>query len=75
MHEIAKNIESLDQMITDQSASVTEASASIEQMVGNISSISESIDKMASEFGSLLTAAEDGRKTQELAREQDPPDS
>ena len=69
VHEIAKNIESLDQMITDQSASVTEASASIEQMVGNITSISESIDKMASEFGSLLTAAEEGRRTQELARE------
>ncbi len=69
VHEIAKNIESLDQMITDQSASVTEASASIEEMVGNISSISESIEKMAGEFGDLLSAADDGRKKQDQARD------
>lgn len=69
VHEIAKNIESLDQMITDQSASVTEASASIEEMVGNISSISDSMEKMAGEFSDLLSAADDGRKKQDLARD------
>jgi methyl-accepting chemotaxis protein len=68
VEEIAKNIESLENLIADQAASVTEASASIEEMVGNIGSVTRSIDKMADQFGELLSAAEDGRKTQATSR-------
>jgi methyl-accepting chemotaxis protein len=68
VHQIASNIDSLDRLITDQSTSVTQASASIEEMVGNIGSISETTLKMAGQFGDLLTAAQDGGKTQEEAR-------
>lgn len=68
VEEIAKNIESLEGLISDQASSVTEASASIEEMVGNIGSVTTSIDKMADQFGSLLTAAMEGKATQAKAR-------
>jgi methyl-accepting chemotaxis protein len=61
VEEIAKNIESLDCLVKDQAASVTEASASIEEMVANINTITSSIDKVASQFGTLLTATGAGR--------------
>jgi methyl-accepting chemotaxis protein len=54
-------------MIAEQAAGVAEASASIEQMVGNIGSVSASIDRMAVEFGELALAAEEGKATQVAA--------
>jgi methyl-accepting chemotaxis protein len=62
--EIARSIESLDRVIADQAASVTEASASIEEMVGNIGSVSATIERMASQFALLDEAAGKGRETQ-----------
>jgi methyl-accepting chemotaxis protein len=68
VEEIARSIESLEGLISEQSSSVTEASASIEEMVGNIASVTASIDKMAQQFGSLLSAAEAGKATQAETR-------
>ncbi len=68
VEQIAKNIESLEGLISDQAASVSEASASIEEMVGNIGSVTKSIDRMADQFGELLSAADEGRKTQSASR-------
>jgi len=67
VEEIAKNIDSLDQMITDQAASITQASASIEQMVGNIVSIRDSAEKMTGQFDLLIQAADHGRSIQGMA--------
>jgi len=67
--QIVKNIERLDGQIHDQSAGITEASASIEEMVGNIGSITSSMERMASEFGSLAEAANDGKTKQAAALE------
>jgi methyl-accepting chemotaxis protein len=68
VEQIAKNIESLENLTSEQAASVSEASASIEEMVGNIGSVTTSINKMADQFGALLTAADEGRKTQAASR-------
>ncbi len=62
VEEISKNIESLDALVGAQSASVTGASSAIEEMVSNIGTITASMDKMASQFGSLLTAVGAGKE-------------
>lgn len=48
---------------------MAEASGAIEEMLGNIGSISSSIDTMADRFKDLLRSADDGKRTQETARE------
>jgi methyl-accepting chemotaxis protein len=68
VEQIAKNIESLELVISEQAASVAEASASIEEMIGNIGAVTKSIDIMAGRFDTLLSAAEEGRKTQTNSR-------
>ena len=55
--QIARNLGSLDQVIGSQAASVNQASAAIEEMVGNIKAVFQSIERLASEFGSLSQAA------------------
>jgi methyl-accepting chemotaxis protein len=69
VHEIAMNIESLERLIEDQAARVTQASASIEQMVGNIGSVAISIDKMAEQFAALSGASDSGMAAQAAATE------
>jgi len=69
VQQIAKGIESLDELISSQASSVAEASGAIEEMLGNIGSISSSIDTMADRFRELSRSADDGRRTQEVARE------
>jgi methyl-accepting chemotaxis protein len=69
VEQIAKNIESLEDLISDQSASVTEASASIEEMVANIGAVTASIDRMAEQFGALLSATDEGKGKQAASRE------
>ncbi|HOX33234.1 MAG TPA: methyl-accepting chemotaxis protein [Spirochaetales bacterium] len=69
VEEITKNIDSLESLIADQASSVVQASASIEQMIGNIGSVTGSIEKMAEQFGALLKAAEEGTAAQAEARE------
>ena len=39
VNQIASNIESLERMIEKQSSGVTEASAAVEEMIGNIRSV------------------------------------
>lgn len=58
--EISNSIRELNNMIISQSAAITQASASIEQMIGNITSVSNSVEKMAVEFDELNTATYDG---------------
>ena len=69
VQQIARSIESLDELISRQASSMAEASGAIEEMLGNIGSISSSIDTMADRFKDLLRSADDGKRTQETARE------
>jgi methyl-accepting chemotaxis protein len=65
MEAIAEGIAHLDKMIETQVSGNVEAAASIEQMVGNIASVTASVDKMVRRFGALMTAASDGKVKQE----------
>ncbi|MDL2229338.1 methyl-accepting chemotaxis protein [Treponema sp. OttesenSCG-928-L16] len=69
VNKTSNGIMSLDNLIVDQSSTITEASASIEQMVGNIGSVSNSTDRIASEFQALLNASTRGLSTQNAAME------
>ncbi len=66
---IADNIKSLNEMIESQAASITQAGSSIEQMIGNIRSVSGGVDKMFSVFGDLNAATEDGIKKNQIVNE------
>lgn len=67
--EISTAIMNLDDMIASQSAVVTQASAAIEQMIGNIASVNKSVDKMATSFKALETNADTGFKKQQNVSE------
>ena len=62
----AKGIESLDGQIENQSAAIVESSASIEEMVGNISAVSNSVNKMAEEYKLLSSITAEGKSKQDL---------
>jgi methyl-accepting chemotaxis protein len=65
VHEIAKNIESLDNSISTQAASMSQASAAVEEMIGNISSIGGVTEKMAVQFKTVGDAAAAGGAVQQ----------
>ena len=62
--QIAEEIRRFEALVLDQAASIDEASASIEEMIGSIQSVGASIERMAGEFGTLSSAAERGKELQ-----------
>ena len=60
-----RGITNLDQLIENQSAGIVESSASIEEMVGNITSVSNSVNKMADEYQTLIRIVKDGKQRQD----------
>ncbi len=65
MEVVATGVARLDKLIETQVAGNVEAAASIEQMVGNIASVTTSVEKMASRFETLMAAAAEGKVKQE----------
>jgi methyl-accepting chemotaxis protein len=59
-----KTVTDLDTLIQNQSAGVTESSAAIEEMVGNIASVSASVRKMSDRFKELIGATATGKERQ-----------
>lgn len=64
IEKIAIQIGSLERTIDTQASSMTEASAAVEEMVGNIASIGAVTEKMASQFRTVGMAAEEGSQIQ-----------
>ena len=56
-------------MIESQSAGVSQASVAVEEMIGNISSVNNSMDKMASSFDTLSYNAQTGFTKQQDVNE------
>jgi methyl-accepting chemotaxis protein len=69
IQEIANQIKALEESIYTQTTSITQASTSIEQMVGNISSINTMTEKMTDQFKSVGTAADEGIDIQKKSEE------
>ncbi|MBO7136653.1 MAG: methyl-accepting chemotaxis protein, partial [Spirochaetaceae bacterium] len=68
--KILQSIHSLETLVTEQAKSVSGASSAVEQMIGNISEVNRSVDKMATYFSTLETDAENGAQTQSELQEQ-----
>ncbi|WP_461257021.1 methyl-accepting chemotaxis protein [Treponema sp. R80B11-R83G3] len=64
VRQISEQIKSLEETIFTQTSSITEASAAVEEMVGNISSIGSVTEKMAAQFKTVGEASEAGMRIQ-----------
>ncbi len=58
--EISKNITHLNAMIERQADAIAQAGSSIEEMIGNIRSVTDSVEKMSTEFMDLNNATAEG---------------
>jgi len=64
VQRISNNIKALNESITVQTSSMNEASAAVEQMVGNITSISSVTEKMESQFKTVGESSDRGSRIQ-----------
>lgn len=64
MDNTLKGVQKLDTLIENQSAGIIESSASIEEMIGNINSVTNSVRKMSEQFKNLITVSDEGRSRQ-----------
>ena len=62
--ETTSGINHLDDLIENQSAAIIESSASIEEMVGNIASVSNSMLRMSDDFKTLMSVTTEGHDLQ-----------
>ena len=58
--EISRSVEILRDVLQKQEQGVEQASAAVTQMIGNIGSVSNSVEKMATEFENLQTDVDKG---------------
>ena len=69
IQRIANQIKALEESIFTQTSSMTQASASVEQMIGNIASIGTVTEKMAAQFKTVAEAAVNGSRVQQESGE------
>ena len=61
VNHIASALQNLEKRIQEQAATITESAASVEQMIGNVASITGTLQKTRTVFDQLLATATDGR--------------
>ena len=66
---IVDGVGELEALIETQVSSNTEASSSIEEMVGNINMVTQSVSTMSQHFSKLMQSAENGKATQEAVEQ------
>ena len=69
MQRITDQVKALEESVLTQSSSMTQASASVEEMIGNIASISTVTEKMATQFKTVEEAANEGIRAQKTSEE------
>ena len=69
INKIITSIASLEELVSIQAQTVQNASGAVEQMIGKIGEVNQSIDRMAVSFGRLEADAESGAKTQSELQE------
>jgi methyl-accepting chemotaxis protein len=62
--KITSQIKKLEESISTQTLSMTQASAAVEEMIGNITSITSVTEKMAAQFKTVEQAADEGSRVQ-----------
>ena len=70
LQDSVDGVHNLDSLIANQSSGIIESSSAIEEMVGNITAVSNSVNRMAEEYQQLMGITETGRQRQdEVARQ------
>jgi methyl-accepting chemotaxis protein len=64
IQEVTTQIKKLEESISTQTLSMSQASSAVEQMIGNIASITSVTEKMAAQFKTVGQAADDGSRVQ-----------
>jgi len=64
INENIMKIHELDALISQEADSISDSSCAIEEMVGNINSVTDNVEKMAHEFNELEKVSSDGLNTQ-----------
>jgi methyl-accepting chemotaxis protein len=64
IQKITSQIKKLEESISTQTLSMTQASAAVEEMIGNIASITSVTEKMAAQFKTVGQAADEGSRVQ-----------
>lgn len=66
LQENSDGVQQLDFQISSQGSSIVEASADLEEMVGNIAAVSRSVDKMSDEYRLLIGITNDNKNRQDM---------
>ncbi len=69
INESILKIHELDSLITQEADSISDSSCAIEEMVGNINSVTDNVEKMAHEFGELEKVSGEGLARQNEVNE------
>jgi methyl-accepting chemotaxis protein len=64
IQKVTSQIKKLEESISIQTQSMAQASSAVEQMIGNIASITSVTEKMAAQFKTVGEAADDGNRLQ-----------
>ena len=64
MREVFDSTNSLDELIDNQSAGIAKSSASIEEMVSNIATVTDSVKTMSNQFKELILVTQEGSSKQ-----------
>jgi len=67
--ELADMMGTLEKSVVTQTTSMSQGSAAVEQMIGNISSIGSVTEKMTAQFKTVGEASEEGKQIQEESRQ------
>ena len=67
--ELADLVKTLEKSVITQTSSMSQGSAAVEEMVGNISSIGSVTEKMTAQFKTVGEASEEGRRIQNESRQ------
>ena len=65
LQDSVESVRNLDSLIENQSSGIIESSSAVEEMVGNISAVSNSVNKMAEEYQQLMGITDRGRQRQD----------
>ena len=65
LQDSVESVRNLDSLIENQSSGIIESSSAVEEMVGNISAVSNSVNKMAEEYQQLIGITDRGRQRQD----------
>jgi len=69
VNQLTELVGTMEKSVVTQTSSMSQSSAAVEEMVGNISSIGSVTEKMTEQFKTVIEASEQGRRIQDESRQ------